>query len=231
MISFYSEFEENHIRPFNIFIIFIFEKEGEEHKYLDIKSNIAFIKILGSKPASDISFGTDYELLKGKMINIFKEKPLKLILNQSRINNYLNKRENITKDKYERGFPLKKFETIEPLLLQPKKDIKIQIGDKCITDKNNKIIMINCEEAKKYKYNGLNIKNKNNQCLSYHNEKDLSFIPCNIDSKCKVNSEINNCKDFKFRKYGSLEIDKLDLCLNEDLTIGDCKKTKNFKIY
>lgn len=229
MISFYSEFEENHIRPFNIFIIFIFEKGTDDYKYLDIRSNIAFIKILGSKPASDISFGTDYELLKGKMVNIFKDKPLKLILNQSRINNYLNKRENVTTDKYEKGIPLKPFETIEPLLSNPKDEIKIQIGNECISEQNNKLIMTNCENAKKYKYDKLNIKNKDNLCLSYHNEKDLTFIPCNIKSVCKVNNEINNCKDFKFRKYGSLEIDELDLCLDEDLSIGDCKKTKNLK--
>ena len=231
MISFYSNFDENHIRPFNIFIIIIFKKKTDDIKNLNIKNNIAYIKILGSKPTSDISFGTDYKLLKSKMINIFKDKPLKLIYNQSRINNYLNKKENITKDKYERGFPLKKFETINPVLIFPKNNIKIKIGEKCITDKNNKVFTTKCEEAKKYKYDGLNIKNEYDYCLSYHYNKNLSFIPCNINTKCEYKSDMNNCKNFKFRKYGSIEIDGLNKCLDENLSANNCLNTKKFKIY
>lgn len=229
LISFYTEFSDtNHIRPFNIFFITILDKNDTQINLID---KISYIDILGTKPASDISFGTDYNLLKGKLINIFKEEPLEMIYNQSKINNYLNQRENITKDKYERGFPPKKFETIEPLLLESNDKIKIQIGEKCLNDENNKVVMVNCNRAKKYKYNNKNIINENNYCLSYHHDEDISFVPCDITEKCGEQSDINNCKTIKFRKYGSFEIDKLDKCLDEDLKIKDCIDTKKIKIY
>lgn len=230
MISFYSDFLHNHPRPFNIFFICSFLKNSQDFKELNLKKNLCYVTILGSKPASDISFGTDIKLLKSKMVNIFKDEPIELIYNQSRINNYLNKRENITKDKYQRGFPLKSFNTIEPVLIFPHKKFKIQLDDQCLYDKNNKVDFVDCKYGNKYTYNGLNIKNKNNYCLSYHNDGNVSFVPCNTEGKCKQGEKINNCRNFKFRKYGSLEIDDLDLCLDIDLKSKNCIEAKDIKV-
>lgn len=225
---FYTEFSDTkHIRPFNIFFI-VFVENNEE---INMEKNLAYIKIIGTKSASDISFGTDYKLLKGKLINVFKEEPIKLIYNQTKINNYLNNRENITDGRYQRGLPQKKFKTIKPVLIEPTKKIIMKIGEKCLNDKNNKVIMSDCNESKKYKYNNKNIINENNYCLSYHKDNNLSFVPCDVKGKCEKDSKINNCKEFKIRKYGSLEISELNKCLDDDLSKKDCKKTKKIKIY
>lgn len=231
LISFYSEFSDNeHIRPFNIFFITILDN-NQDIKNLDITDKIAYIDILGSKSFSDISFGTDYELFKGKLINIFKEKPLELILKQTKIDNYLNKKEYVSKDSYERGFPKKEFKTIEPLYEKSTKEyIKIQIGDKCLSDKNNRVILNECKESEKYKIKDNKIINKNNYCLSYHENNDLTFIPCETKEICDNNNKINSCKNIKFIKYGGLKIDKLNKCLNKQLELDECYKVDKQKL-
>jgi len=225
LISFYSEFsDKEHIRPFNIFFIYIDNKNTKEINLID---KIAYIDILGSKSFSDISYGSDYKLFEGKLINIFKKKPLKLLLNQTKIDNYLNKKEYISKDSYERGFPKKKFNTIEPIYQYPKKSFKIKIGEKCLSDINNKIIITDCDNSKKYNLTKNNkIINNNKDCFTYHNDKDITFTPCNTELNCKKNNLINNCKIIKFRKYGGLEINKLNKCLDDDLTLKECNESK-----
>lgn len=224
LISFFSEFSDReHIRPFNIFFISILEDD----KNINIKDKIAYIDILGSKSHSDISFGTDYKLFEGRLINIFKEKPLKLILNQTKINNYLNKKEYVSKDTYERGFPKRKFETIKSFYKKtPNEKVKIKIGDKCITDNNNIVVIKDCKESKKYEIKDNKIINDNKYCLSYHKDKDLSFIPCDTNIDCKKDNIINSCKIIKFREYGGLEVNNMNKCLNKNLELDECYKVE-----
>ena len=225
LISFYSDFSDReHIRPFNIFFITFIEDD----KNIDIKDKIVYIDILGSKPYSDVSFGSDYELFKGKLVNIFKEKPLKLILNQTRINNYLNKKKyQSLNSTSQRGIPKKVFKTIKSIYQEiPKDEFKIKMGDKCVTDKNNRVILKDCEESKKYRIKDNKILNENNFCLSYHEDRDLTFVPCDTNVDCKEGNIINSCKTIKMRKYGGLEVEKMKKCLNKDLELKECHEVE-----
>jgi len=222
-ISFFAEFENFlHARYFNIFFICITDN-------FNIKNKILFVDILGSQGHSDILSGHYDKDLKGQYINIFKDKPLEFILNQNKINNLLENRENPLKDTFQRKQDKKKYKTIKSKNIIEKGKMKIKIGNKCLKKKDGKIILNDCENADIYNYNGKYIKDKN-YCLTYHNDKNLSFTPCKTNEECSKKNKINNCKSIKIRKYGSLEFKKINKCLNSDLKLEDCYKTDKVSI-
>lgn len=219
LISFYTEFEDmKNIRPFNIFFIALSND-------LNLYNKIAYIDIIGTKSHSDISFGNESSFLKNRFINIFKEKPLEIILNQNKINNLLNNKEYISKDSYERGFPEKKFDIVNPIYLNKKELTKIKLGNKCFDIKNNKLILNDCEKSKKFTYNNNKIIDNNKNCLSFHNNNNLTFVPCDLENKCNNDNIINNCNEFKIRKYGGIEIKNINKCLNKNLNLDECYKS------
>jgi hypothetical protein len=212
-ISFYSEFENFiHSRYFNIFFICITNN-------FNIKDKILFIDILGSLGQSDI-FNDDFN--KAQYVNIFKDKPLKYILNQNKINNLLENREDPIKN---RKIFIKEYKTIESKNIKEKIKAKIKIGNKCLNNENGKVFLKKCKESQYYNYNKNHIKDKDNYCLTYHNDKNLSFTPCKIKENCSKQNKINNCKSIKLRKYGSLEFKNMNKCLNSDFKLKNCHKT------
>ena len=221
-ISFFAEFEKFvHSRFFNIFFICITNN-------FDIENKILFVDILGSIGHSDILSDHYTKDFKGQYINIFKEKPLEFILNQNKINNLLENREDPLKDRKTKNLEKKKYKTIESInIFEKENDIKIKIGNKCLKKNNSKIKLVECENADIYHYDGNYIKD-DNFCLTYHNDKNLSFTPCSTEEKCS--NKINNCKSIKIRKYGSLEFKKINKCLNSDLKLEDCYKTDKVTI-
>jgi len=223
-ISFFSEFENFiHSRYFNIFFICITND-------FNIKNKILYVDILGSQGHSDILNGNYNKDLKGQYINIFKDKPLEFILNQNKINNILENRENPLKYTFQRKQDKNIYKTMESKNITKKGEMKIKIGNKCLKNKDGKIILNDCENADIYNYNGTNIKDKDDFCLTFHNNNNLSFTPCKTEEKCSQIKKINNCKSIKMRKYGSLEFKKINKCLNSDLKLEDCYKTDKVSI-
>jgi hypothetical protein len=215
-ISFFSEFENFiHSRYFNIFFICISDNS-------DIKNKILFVDILGSLGHSDTM--SDNFNIKGQYINIFKDKPLEFILNQSKINDLIEKREDPLKDTFQRKQSIKKYKTIE--VKNVIKNGKMKIGGKCLN--NNQLS--NCEDSPIYNYDGNYIKDKDGYCLTYHNNKKISFTPCKTIEKCSKKNNINNCKSIKIRKYGSLEFKNMNKCLNSNLKLKKCYKSDKVTI-
>ena len=225
-ISFFGEFENFvHSRFFNIFFICITND-------FNIKNKILFVDILGSQGHSDILSGNYDKELKGQYINIFKDKPLEFILNQNKINHLLEKRTNPLLYTFQRKQDKRKYKTIKSKNIIKKGKMKIKIGNKCLKQKNGKVILSNCENGDIYNYDGNHIKTTKHKdfCLTYHSDKDLSFTQCKIKEKCSKNKKINNCKSIKIRKYGSLEFKNINKCLNSDLKLEDCYKTDKVTI-
>ena len=180
---------------------------------------------------SDILSGHYAKDLKGQYINIFKEKPLEFILNQNKINNLLEKREDPLKDRKKRTKEKKKYNTVESKnIFEKENNIKIKIGDKCLKKNNGKIKLVECKNADIYNYDGKYIKDNDNYCLTYHKDKDISFTPCETKETCSDKNKNNNCKSIKFRKYGSLEFKKMNKCLNSNLQLKKCYKTDKAKM-
>ena len=224
-ISFFAEFEKFvHSRYFNIFFICITNN-------FDIENKILFVDILGSLGHSDILSGHYIKDLKGHYINVFKEKPLEFILNQNKINNLLEKREDPLKNRKQKKKEKNKYKTVESKnIFEKENNIKIKIGDKCLKKKNGKIKLVKCENADIYNYDGKYIKDDDNYCLTYHKDKDISFTSCKMKERCSKKNKNNNCKSVKFRKYGSLEFKKMNKCLNSDLKLKKCYKTDKAKM-
>jgi len=224
-ISFFSEFENYiHIKYFNIFFICI------TNDY-NIKDKILFVDILGSLAQSDVLNANSFKDIKGDFINIFKDKPLEFILKQNEINKLLELRLNPTLDKYQRGIlPNYVYKTNKIINIDTgSKKIKIKMNGKCLNQKNGNIILDNCEESKKYIYDGKHIID-DGYCLTYHNKKNLSFTPCKTEEICSMSNKINNCKTINLRKYGSLEFKEINKCLNSKLELDDCYKTDKISI-
>ena len=125
---------------------------------------------------------------------------------------------DIYQNRFQRGEPPKEPKYVpEKIYTQPSKsEGKLRIGNKCMeVDTFGKIVPRNCEdeiEARfKYQDNKLKYKEK---CVAYHADGQLDFIPCDNPVSCKPNSTLNNCMDFKFVKYGGLEIYGNNSCLN-----------------
>ena len=226
-ISFFGEFENFvHSRFFNIFFICITDN-------FDIQNKILFVDILGSQGHSDILNGNYKKDLKGQYINIFKDKPLEFILNQNKINNLLGNRDNPLLYTFQRKQDERKYKTMESKNIIKKGKMKIKIGNKCLKQKNGKVILSDCKNAEIYNYDGNYIKatdHNDNYCLTYHKDKDLTFTPCKIKENCSKNNKISNCKSIKIRKYGSLEFKNINKCLNSGLKLKNCYKTDKVTI-
>ena len=124
---------------------------------------------------------------------------------------------NIYQNRFQRGEPPKqpKFVPTKIYTMPGKKKGKLQLGNKCVDIlKNGKIVPMACNEVKTeflYDKNRLKIKDK---CLSYHSDGNIELLKCDNPNNCKPNTTLNNCMNFKFIKYGGLEIDGNNSCLN-----------------
>jgi hypothetical protein len=124
---------------------------------------------------------------------------------------------NIYSNRFQRHKPPKEMKFVsKKLYTNPSKmQGKLQIGNKCMSvDTFGKIVPRDCTETDVefiYKNNNLKYKNK---CLSFHSDGNIEFLNCDNLSSCKPNTDLNNCLNFKFIKYGGLEIDGNNSCLN-----------------
>lgn len=91
---------------------------------------------------------------------------------------------------------------------------KLRLGGQCLSINSfDKIVTRNCEDAKEFQYDNMKLKHQD-KCLSYHADGNLELMSCDNLNRCKPNEDLNNCMNFKFVKYGGLEIDGNNSCLN-----------------
>lgn len=92
---------------------------------------------------------------------------------------------------------------------------KLRIGNKCVNiDEKGNIRPYDCEQTNTlFKYENEKLKYKD-KCLSFHKDGDIDLLNCDNPNNCKPNTFLNNCINYKFIKYGGLEIDGNNGCLN-----------------
>ena len=146
-------------------------------------------------------------------------------------------RRNIYQDRFQRNQKLKDPKYVpENIYTQPSKTKgKLMIGNKCM-DVNGagKVVSKNCDFVKtefEYVNDRLRYVDKDgNKCLSYHADGNLELLTCDNIHTCKPNEMLNNCMDYKFIKYGGLEIKDNNSCLNprQNTFIGEpCLTSSN----
>ena len=235
-ILFFCEFEdfERTSRAQNILFLSLNEKD----KDFILEDSVIIARILGEWPTSDVLLGNEDEFGKKRFIDIFKDQPIRYVMDDNIIGNILSKKGYITDNYYERGFPPKKFRTENPRYYknEKEKDVKIMIGDKCLDVKDNKLSFKKCNQTKslfsftednKLKY----INDNQNNCVSFHKDGDISLSPCDTIDSCDTSNELQNCNTFKPRKYGGLEIvGKNRMCLDNDKTSTECYKVNKLKL-
>jgi hypothetical protein len=225
-IIFFCEFEDYKRTSRAQNILFLsFSEKGENFNF---PSSILFAKILGEWASSDILMGNETEFDKKRFINIFRDEPIKYILDKNTIDNMLSNKEYVSKYYYERGFPEKKFKTEKPIYYKPKNNVKIKIGNKCL-NVNNGVSFTECSQTKSLfnflDNNKLQIVGSDNMCIAYHNDNNMSVVPCETLQNCG-NSDLQSCQLFRARQYGGLEIvDKNRKCLTTSKTAGNCYET------
>ena len=232
-ILFFCEFEDfkRSSKAQNIFFISLSKKED-----FDFTSSIIFSKVLGQWGSSDILMGSENEFVKTRFIDIFKDDPIRYVLDEHVINQVLKDKGYITNNYYDRGFPEKKFKTQKPQYLKPTGPVKMKIGGKCLlVDKNNKIKFGACSTSEsKFKFLDNNKiqyqdNNENKNCVAFHKNGDMTLVPCDTINVCSNTNSTQSCQTFKPRKFGGLEIVGKDRkCLSKDLLEVDCYNAGKF---
>jgi hypothetical protein len=224
-ILFFCEFEdfERNSKAQNIFFLSV----SEQGKDLNFEQSVVFTKVIGQWPSSDILFGNEDEFVKTRFINIFKDEPIKFVLDEHIIKKVLEDKLYITNYYYERGFPPKKFKTINPQYINPKKSMKIKINDKCFDVKDGKISFNFCDLTKSkfniLENNKIQYENTNN-CIAFHKNREMSLVPCDTINICDSTNNLQSCQIFKNRKFGGLEIVGKNKCLNKNFESIECHK-------
>lgn len=231
-VLFFCEFEdfERNSKAQNIFFLSF----SEQNKNFDFEESIVFTKVLGQWPSSDILFGNEDEFIKIRFIDIFKDQPIKYVLDEQIIKKVLEDKKYITEYYYDRGFPPKNFKTIKPQYMKTTKPVKIKIDDKCLDIKEGKILFNLCDLTKS-KFNILENKlqyENTNNCIAFHKNRDMSLVPCDTINVCDNSNNLQSCQIFSGRKFGGLEIVGKNKCLNKNLEAIDCHKAQkvSFKI-
>ena len=234
-ILFFCEFEDfkRSSKAQNILFLSLSEKETS----FNFKDSILYAKILGQWGSSDVLMGSENEFVKSRFIDIFKDDPIRYVLDPHIIQDVLNKKGYITDNYYDRGFPPKKFKTQEPEYIKVETASRIKLDNKCLNVKDNKLSFVDCNKTEskfiftdksKLKYTNDN----NNNCVAYHGNGDITLVPCDTINTCNSSNGVQSCQVFKPRKFGGLEIiGKERKCLTKFKTAEDCYKASKFSSF
>ena len=219
-------------------------RDAKKNKMFKFENGIIDVKFEGVVGLSDVKYGVPNDINKSNNIRFYKDTDkygnYKFMFNDNEIASILSNRSgrvdaikesdksgvknvpvgtkrNIYQNRFQRGQPPKepKFVPTKIYTQPSKKEGKLQIAGKCLhKDSFGKIVSRPCNEANmkiSYKENRLQSEGK---CLSFHADGNIELLKCDNPSNCKPNTDLNNCMDYKFIKFGGLEIDGNNSCLN-----------------
>lgn len=217
------------------------ERDATKNKLFKFENSITKLEFIGSVGLSDIKFGVPNDLNNNNHLrfykdtnkygeylfmykndeiqNILKEKNSKVDKKNGEQQIHIGTNRNIYQNRFQRNKPPDTVQFISKnLYTQPNKTKgKLQIGSKCLgKDIFDNIVPMDCNdvtETIEYKNNKLIM---NNKCLSFHSDGKIDLLNCNNPNSCKPNTNLNNCMNYKFIKYGGLEIDGNNSCLNPE---------------
>lgn len=241
-VNFFVEFPER--KSYHAYEIHIHMIRDASNKNFQFDSSIVNVKFEGVVGLSDIKYGVGNDININNNLRFYKdtdkygnyrftyEDPqIKSILknrsgrvdaieetDKTGVKNIpVGTKRNIYQNRFQRGEPPKepKFVSKKIYNIPYKKTGKLQIGNKCMhIMPNGKIEPKPCSvDTTQFTYEKNKIKSKG-KCLSYHADGNLEMLSCDNPSNCKPNTTLNNCMDFKFIKYGGLEINGNNSCLN-----------------
>lgn len=220
------------------------QRDATKNKTFKFDNSLIDIKFEGVIGLSDISYGVPNDLHNQNNIRFYKDTDkygnYKFMFNDNEIQNILQSRSgkvreivesdktgiknvpvgtkrDIYQNRFQRKEPPKEPKYVpDKIYTNPSKLTgKLQIGNSCLDiDSFGKIVPRPCEDdivKVSYKNNQIKIKNK---CLSFHSDGKIELLNCNNPNSCKPNTNLNNCMNYKFIKYGGLEIDGNNSCLN-----------------
>lgn len=229
-IMFFCEFEDfkRNSKAQNILFLSMSDK-GKDFEFTD---TILYTKVIGQWPSSDILMGNENEFVKSRFIDIFKDEAIKYVFDEDTIKKILGGKKYITKYYYERGYPPKKFKTISSQYVNPGKAVTMKLGNKCINVKNGKVVVNKCRKNTT-KFSIKNDKKmyhkETDSCLAFHQDGDMSLVPCDTINVCDDTNKLQSCQLFQPRKYGGLEIvGKKDKCLTKDMKATKCYQSDKF---
>lgn len=234
-ILFFCEFEDfkRSSKAQNVLFLSLSEKD----KSFNFTNSILFSKILGQWGSSDVLMGSENEFVKSRFIDIFKDQPIKYVLDEHIIQDLLKNKDYISNNYYDRGFPKKEFKTQKPEYIKPTNSVRIKLGNKCLNVTDNKLSFVDCNKTEsnfqftdnsKLKYTG----DENNNCVAYHGNGDVTLVPCDTINTCDGSNGVQSCQIFKPRKFGGLEIVGKDRkCLSNKKTSVDCYNADKFSYF
>ena len=229
-VMFFCEFEDfsRNSKAQNI----IFLSMSEMGKDFAFPETVLYTKVIGQWPSSDILMGNENEFVKTRFIDIFKDETMKYVFDKETIQKIHGGKKYITKYYYERGYPKKKFKTISSQYMDPKKPVGIKLGDSCINVNNGKVGISKCNgNTAKFLIRGDKkmYHKETDSCLAFHNDGDMSLVPCDTIDVCDDSNKLQSCQMFQARKYGGLEIiGKKHKCLSKDMKAVECYKADKF---
>lgn len=221
------------------------QRDASKNAIWSFSDNIIDVQLKGAVGLSDLKFGVPVDLKKNNSLRFykdsnqygeykftFKDEEVKKILEKGsgkvqQINESDKKGEknvlvgtkrNIYTERRQRGeMPKPPRYVPARIYKQPqKKEGRLQIGYNCLDLKNGKIVANPCRNVKlKFKYENNKFKHQG-KCLSYHKDGDMELINCDSINQCKPNETYNNCMNFKFIKYGGLEIMDNNSCVAQN---------------
>ena len=214
--TFFGEFEDfENAKAQNIFFITLDNRK----KPIGFRDTIVFTRIIGQWALSDVILGKDKGEMDIQFYDLFKDDDVRFLLDENIIKDILANKEYISNYYYQRGFPKREFKTFDPEVVQSRKDIKIQIGDKCMIAENNNLSFGRCSNATKFNMENGQIKYKDN-CVSYHENGEVDLIDCDAPTECSISG--GNCNKFQIRRFGGIEVVGTDKCLNSTKYLSDC---------
>lgn len=213
------------------------QRDVRSKEKFKFENTIVDVKLKGGIGLSDVSYGVPNDIQNesnnrfykdtnqyGEYLFMYNDNEVKQILqdrsgqvDESIKGVAVGTGRNIISNRHQRGkTPVQPKYVANKIYTEPSKSKgKVKIGGKCIEIDPffNKLIPGDCENGIEFEYSKNKLKHKN-QCLSYHADGNVELLGCdNLDS-CKPNESLTNCMNFKFIKYGGLEIDGNNSCLN-----------------
>lgn len=237
VVNFFVEFP-NRESYYGYEIMVHVQRNATSKQKFQFDNSIVDVKLKGGSGLSDVSYGVPNDIKNKDNIRFYKDTnqygEYLFMFNDAETKQILSEK-GAKFDESVKGVPVVTGRDIlqnrpqrnikrsgpkyvsEKTYIQPSESKgKLRIGNKCMSiDSFGKIVPRDCNEDSltQFEYKDNKIKHKK-KCLSFHANGNLELLACDNLNSCKPNEDLNNCMNFKFIKYGGLEIENNNSCLN-----------------